>query len=239
MKYWPMKRIAFILLTLSMAASAFAGEATWLTSLPEAAEKAKQENELLLLDFTGSDWCGWCMKLDAETFSNPQFIDYASHYLVLVKLDFPRQKPQSDELKEANRALQRKYGVNGFPSVFVTKPDGTVLWEQRGYMAGGPNAMIQIINQCRKAAGLAAPAKPATMPPAAPAQPSAPVPAAPPRDPNEEPKLQGILYSASHSCVMIDGKTCEEGDTVHGMRVVKIARDRVTVEYKGQTKILK
>jgi protein disulfide-isomerase len=229
-----MKRISFILFALLMAASAFAGEATWLTSLPEAADQARKGNELLLLDFTGSDWCGWCMKLEAETFSNPQFIDYARNNLVLVKLDFPRQKSQSDELKEANSALQKKYGVNGFPTVLLIKPDGTVLWEQRGYAAGGPIAMIQKINQSRTAAGLAAPDHPTAIAPTAPMQP----PAARPRAPGDEPKLQAILYSATHSCVMLDGKTCEEGDTMHGMRVVKITRDKVTVEYQGKTKVI-
>jgi thioredoxin-related protein len=246
LKHWFMKKITLILFTLCMAARAFAAEPAWLASLPEAADQARKENKLLLLDFTGSDWCGWCMKLDGETFSRPEFIDYASKNLVLVQVDFPMHKSQAGDLKNANRALKKKYAVKGFPAVLVIKPDGTVLWEQRGYEPGGPGAMIDAVNQCRRAAGLAAPAKPAATAAAAPAQLAAPVaaapvqqPAPPPQKPDDEPKLQGILYSTSHSSVVLDGKTCEEGDAVHGMRVLKIARDKVTVEYQGQTAVLK
>jgi thioredoxin-related protein len=248
LKHWLMKKIAFIAWTLWMAASALASEATWLTSLPEAADQASKENQLLLLDFTGSDWCGRCMKLDAETFSRPEFIDYAGHNLVLVQVDFPEHKRQADDLKKANRALKDKYAVNGFPTVLVIKPDGTVLWTQRGYLAGGPRAMIDAVNKCRRAAGLAAPVQPVAGAAAAPAKLAAPVAAVPlhqiqqyarpAHKPGDEPKLQGILYSASHSSVLLDGKFCEEGDTVHGMRVLKIASDKVTVEYQGQIKVL-
>jgi len=67
----------------------------WLTDLPQAQAQARDENKLVLLDFTGSDWCGWCMKLDEDTFSRPEFADYASKNLVLVQLDFPHNKPQA------------------------------------------------------------------------------------------------------------------------------------------------
>jgi thioredoxin-related protein len=246
LKHSFMKKITFMLLTLSMAARAFAGEPGWRTNLPEAADQARKEKELLLLDFTGSDWCGWCMKLEEETFSKPQFIDYASSNLVLLQVDFPMHQSQSDDLQKANRALKKKYAVKGFPTVLIIKPDGTVLWEQRGYEPGGASAMIDAVNQCRKAAGLPAPAKPAATAAGAPVKLAAPVAAVPiqqsappPQKPGDEPKLQGILYSASHSSVVLDGKICEEGDTVHGMRVLKIARDKVTVEYQGQIKVLK
>jgi protein disulfide-isomerase len=241
-----MKKIIYILLTLCMAGRVLADEAAWQTSFPEAADQAGKEDKLLLLDFTGSDWCGWCMKLDAETFSRPEFIDYASKNLVLVRVDFPRNKPQSDDLKEANRALKAKYAVNGFPTVVVVKPDGIVLWKQPGYAPGGTRAMIAAVNQCRKAAGLSVPTELAAPAPTAPTKPAAPVaavpiqyPAPPPHKPGDEPKLQGILYSASHASVVLDGKICEEGDIVYDTRVVKITRDTATVEFKGQIKVLR
>ena len=65
------------------------------------------------MDFTGSDWCPWCIKLDKDIFSKPEFADYAKTNLVLVQLDFPNQKPQSDDLKKANAALQAKYDHEG------------------------------------------------------------------------------------------------------------------------------
>jgi len=106
-----MKKIASILLAVWMTGTARGAEATWLTSLPDAVAQAKAGNKAILLDFTGSDWCGWCMKLDADTFSQQAFVDYANPNLVLVRLDFPRQKPQSDDEKAANQLLAKKYSV--------------------------------------------------------------------------------------------------------------------------------
>jgi thioredoxin-related protein len=133
-----------------MTGQLLAAEAQWLTSVPEATAKAKKENKLILLDFTGSDWCGWCKKLDAETFSKSEFTDYAKKNLVLVEVDFPAQKQQSAELKNANKALQEKYKVEGYPTLVVLKPDGTVLWNQSGYLAGGPAAMISKLDEVKK-----------------------------------------------------------------------------------------
>jgi thioredoxin-related protein len=133
-----------------MASQALASESHWLTSVPDAVVQAKKDNKLILLDFTGSDWCGWCKKLNAETFSKSEFADYAKKNLVLVEVDFPAQKAQSAELKSANQALQAKYGVDGYPTLIVLKPDGTVLWKQPGYLAGGPEAMIAKIDEVKK-----------------------------------------------------------------------------------------
>ena len=145
-----MKRIVFTLLTCWMTGQLLAADAQWLTSVPEATAQAKKENKLILLDFTGSDWCGWCKKLDAETFSKSEFTDYARKNLVLVEVDFPAQKQQSAELKAANMALQKKYNVNGYPTLVVLKPDGTVVWKQEGYLAGGPAAMIAKLEEAKK-----------------------------------------------------------------------------------------
>jgi thioredoxin-related protein len=145
-----MKKIIFMLLTCCVAGPLLAADSTWLTSVPDATAQAKKENKLVLLDFTGSDWCSWCKKLDVETFSQVEFTDYAKKNLVLVEVDFPAQKPQSSELKDANKALQEKYHVNGFPTLVVLKPDGTVVWNQEGYLAGGPEAMIAKLDEAKK-----------------------------------------------------------------------------------------
>jgi protein disulfide-isomerase len=133
-----------------MAGSLMAADGNWLTSVPEAAAKAKSEKKLVLLDFTGSDWCSWCKRLDAEVFSKPEFQSYARTNLVLVEVDFPADKPQPDALKTANKALQQKYQVNGYPTLVVLKPDGTVVWQQEGYLAGGPPAMIAKLDEAKK-----------------------------------------------------------------------------------------
>jgi thioredoxin-related protein len=244
-----MKKLALILWMACVAIGA-RGEATWLTSVPDALAQAKRENKLVLLDFTGSDWCHWCMVLEADTFTQPQFIDYAKDNLVLARLDFPRRTALPDDLKAANEALRSQFGVEGFPTVVILSPDGKKLWSQTGYGPGGPARMLDAVNKCFGECGMkprlrSAPQVAAVAP--AP-RPVAPAPAyvvsanqqyvAPTRKAGEEPKLQGVLYSPGHSAVVIDGKACEEGETVHGMRVIKIARHDVTVEFNGATKTL-
>jgi len=127
-----------------------AADSSWLTSVPDAKAQAKKENKLVLLDFTGSDWCGWCKKLDAETFSKPAFADYAKKNLVLVEVDFPHAKALSADLKAANKALKEKYEVTGFPTLVVMKADGTVVWKQVGYLKGGPSAMIAKLDEAKQ-----------------------------------------------------------------------------------------
>ncbi|HWD19066.1 MAG TPA: thioredoxin family protein [Verrucomicrobiae bacterium] len=145
-----MKKFAIFLLGLLASAQVVTAEPSWLTSLPEAQAKAKKENKLVLLDFTGSDWCVWCKKLDADVFSKPEFARYASTNLVLVEVDFPDHKPQSPQLQAANAALQKKYNVDGFPTLVVLKPDNTVVWQKAGYPPGGPAALIAKLDAARK-----------------------------------------------------------------------------------------
>jgi disulfide reductase len=155
-----MKQKLFLLLLVSAAfltgcnssssSSAVAADLNWLTNLPKAQAQAKAENKLVLMDFTGSDWCIWCKKLDADTFSKLEFADYAKTNLVLVEVDFPNNKPQSDELKKANAALKAKYDSEGaFPTLILMKPDGMVLWKQTGYLEGGPAAMIAELEKAK------------------------------------------------------------------------------------------
>jgi thioredoxin-related protein len=145
-----MKRLLSALFVCGLAGTLLAGDLPWLTSVPEAKTKATKESKLLLLDFTGSDWCGWCKKLDSETFSKSEFADYAKKNLVLVTVDFPSDKvPQTSELKMANKDLAKKYEVSGYPTLVVMKPDGTVVWKQVGYLAGGPSAMIAKIDEAK------------------------------------------------------------------------------------------
>jgi thioredoxin-related protein len=145
-----MKKIAIAMLACFALLKVSAADLNWLTDVPKAEAQAKSENKLVLMDFTGSDWCGWCMKLDKETFSQPEFADYAGKNLVLVQLDYPNKKPQPDDLKKANAALQKKYSIEGFPTLIALKPDGTVVWKQVGYLAGGPQALITKLDEAKK-----------------------------------------------------------------------------------------
>jgi thioredoxin-related protein len=145
-----MKRIVLALTLACWAASLQAGGPGWLTDLEAAKAQAKKDNKLVLIDFTGSDWCGWCIKLNQEVFSKPEFQEYAQKNLVLVELDFPNKKPQSDALKAANRKLKEQFKVSGFPTLVGLNADGKELWKQVGYLSGGPPAFIGKIEQARK-----------------------------------------------------------------------------------------
>jgi thioredoxin-related protein len=132
-----MKRWLVAFLTLSLLLRAGAEELEWLTDVPTALAKAKAENKVVLLDFTGSDWCGWCKKLKAEVFDTPQFAAFAKVNFIMVELDFPHSHPQSDELKQANTALAEKYDVHGFPTVIVLNADGEQLSKDVGFIQAG------------------------------------------------------------------------------------------------------
>jgi uncharacterized protein YyaL (SSP411 family) len=144
------KNIALGLLVCGMTLPAMAADSVWLTSVPAAQALAKKENKLVLLDFTGSDWCVWCKKLDEETYSKPAFLNYAKSNLVLVTVDFPIQKKLPDDLAKANDALKSKYLIEGYPTEIALKPDGTVVWKNAGYLEGGPAAMIAQLEKAKK-----------------------------------------------------------------------------------------
>jgi thioredoxin-related protein len=144
-----MKKIAISILVCGALLQAAAAELNWLTDLPKAQAQAKTEKKLVMLDFTGSDWCGWCIKLHKEVFSQPEFADYAKKNLVLVEVDFPRSKPQSAELKKANAALQDKYKVEGYPTIIVLNGEGKKVGEL-GYQPGGPKAFIAELDKLKK-----------------------------------------------------------------------------------------
>ncbi len=122
-------------------ATAQAGD-DWLTDFDKAKAQAKELNRPILVDFSGSDWCGWCIKLDKEVFSKQEFKDYAKENLVLLLLDFPRKKALPEAEKKANDGLSTKYKVRGFPTVLLLDAEGKEL-ARTGYMPGGPQAYIK------------------------------------------------------------------------------------------------
>jgi len=118
----------------------------WGDDYKAALATAAKENKKVLLDFTGSDWCGWCIKLKKETFDQPAFKDYADKNLVLVEIDFPQGKSQSPAVKAQNNSLQEQYKVQGFPTLVVLDPQGKVIKQQSGYIPGGPAGFISWLN---------------------------------------------------------------------------------------------
>lgn len=121
----------------------------WITSYEQAKQDAKASHKLVLLDFTGSDWCGWCKLLDKEVFSQPEFKEYASKNLVLVEVDFPKMKPMPAAMRTQNVRLAERFDVRGFPTIIVVNGDGQKVGEF-GYMQGGPEAFIAKLEKLRE-----------------------------------------------------------------------------------------
>jgi thiol-disulfide isomerase/thioredoxin len=123
------------------ASGAAAGAGGWLADHDLAFRRSRESRKPLLILFTGSDWCGWCIRLRAEVFDQPQFRSYAARKLVLLEVDFPRRKRQAPAQARANQLLARKHGIEGFPTVVLIDPSGKVAGNL-GYTPGGPLAFI-------------------------------------------------------------------------------------------------
>ena len=116
----------------------------WYTSLDEAHTVSQKSNKPIFGFFTGSDWCGWCIKLQKEVFAKAAFVTWAKENVVLFELDFPRRTPQSDELKAQNQSLQQAFQVTGYPTIWVfttvkdeaTQQYNLTAWGKLGYPAG-------------------------------------------------------------------------------------------------------
>lgn len=132
------RRMELVLSALVIGLLALPAVATkeWDTDFQKALATAKASHRYLLLDFSGSDWCGWCMKLEEEVFSKKEFKKYADENLVCVLVDFPRRTALKKNLQEQNDALAQKFGIRSYPSVIILSPDGEKL-AQTGYQAGG------------------------------------------------------------------------------------------------------
>jgi protein disulfide-isomerase len=137
------------IVSLAVAACARA-ESDWLHDYGKAQEAAKANHKLLLLNFTGSDWCGWCIKFDKEVLSQPQFKNFAHDNLVLVELDFPRRKTQPTDEKKQNMQLAQQYEVMGFPTIVVLNSSGQKVWQFDGYFPGGPEAFVEQLQKLPK-----------------------------------------------------------------------------------------
>jgi len=144
-----MKKLLTLLFASLAIASLNAAEGNWTTDFAKAQAQAKSEKKMVLLNFTGSDWCGWCMKLDKEVFSQQAFKDYAAKNLVLVEVDFPQQKKQTAELKKANKDLAKRYKIEGYPTLIVLNSEGKQAGEL-GYMPGGPKAFVGELDKLKR-----------------------------------------------------------------------------------------
>ena len=127
-----------------------ADDVQWLTDFSTAQAQARAQDKLLLMNFTGSDWCPPCIMLDRQVFSQPAFADYAAKHLILLEVDFPHRKIQSEALKMANEKLSDRFGIEGFPTIILLDSTGKKLGEL-GYQPGGPKPFITAIEKLRGA----------------------------------------------------------------------------------------
>ena len=144
-----------ILVTLLLIVGSFAAEAqelVWERDVNKALEISKKSKKPLLMFFTGSDWCGWCIRLQKEVLKTPEFATWAKDNVVLVELDFPRKNTMTAEIQNQNNQLQQLFEVRGYPTVWIVNAeikDGKTNFQKlgtTGYVAGGPEAWLSVAN---------------------------------------------------------------------------------------------
>ncbi len=143
-----MKKVFITLLVVMGSFAVQAQELKWETDINKAIAVSNKTKKPMLLFFTGSDWCGWCIRLQKEVLKTPEFATWAKKNVVLVELDYPRRTPQTDAIKTQNAGLQETFGIQGFPTIYFAtaklkggKPSFTGLGST-GYVAGGPKAWL-------------------------------------------------------------------------------------------------
>jgi protein disulfide-isomerase len=124
------------------AADAAPAELRWYTSWERAQARAEETEKPILAFFTGSDWCGWCQRLQAEVLQTDRFAEWAADRVVLLELDFPRTTEQPESRARQNKRLAGQYNIKGFPTIVFLSPEGGEIG-RTGYVPGGPEAWIR------------------------------------------------------------------------------------------------
>ena len=120
----------------------------WMTDYQAALSKAALENKSIVLFFTGSDWCTWCHKLENEVLDTQTFANLTQEGFIFVKVDFPRKTKLSPDIKAQNDQLQKKYKIQGYPTLIVIDSKENIL-ANKGYEAGGPEKYAANLNTFR------------------------------------------------------------------------------------------
>jgi len=143
-----MKYLIAGMILFSLSATAQEQALVWQTDVMKAVDMSLKEKKPLFLFFTGSDWCGWCKRLQSEVFLKPQFQDWAKKNVIPVELDFPRMKQIPAEMQKQNMELAQIFGISGYPTIVFVSPDkkeNQVVFNRlgsAGYMAGGPDVWL-------------------------------------------------------------------------------------------------
>ena len=183
----------------------------WQTDIQAAREKAKSENKLVVVYFTGSDWCPWCQKLKSEALDRPEFADFARANLVLVEADFPRYKAMPQLQHVANVELKKTYRVTGYPTLVVLNANGNEV-KRIGYVAGAP-ALIEKLEGLAKLHTQAPQVHPAVEPPERPRKPVTWTPPPPPVEIHYGPlALKAISGPKDRRIVLINNASLMTGE---------------------------
>jgi thioredoxin-related protein len=137
-----MRLVTALAALFAAAGAANAQDLDHFETIEKAVEAAKKDKKDILVDFTGSDWCGWCIKLNEEVFSKEEFKKGASSKFVFVELDFPQRKALPDEQKKYNERMQQMHAIEGFPTILVLDGEGRA-YARTGYQEGGPEAYLK------------------------------------------------------------------------------------------------
>lgn len=91
----------------------------WLVNLEKAYDLSKKTGKPILANFTGSDWCGWCKRLDRSVFHTSEFKKWAKEHVILLELDYPRRTKLPADIQKQNRNLQSAFKIRGYPTIWV------------------------------------------------------------------------------------------------------------------------
>ena len=228
------------LFALLLASALPLSAAPWLTDSATAYHRARTENKPVLFNFTGSDWCGWCMRLQSEVFSHPEFATFADNNLVLVEVDFPKSKPQTPAQVRANAALASGFNIRGYPTILLVDGQGKLIG-RTGYQPGGPKMYVAELQRIlgnrvkvpydtgsSSSSGVSGSAA------SAPAPPRPMFSGAPTAPPTRFTGLQlkGITGQKSRRLAIINNETLGIGETV----MVKYADGQVKIRLEGIAK---
>jgi protein disulfide-isomerase len=150
------KILSIIILFISINLYAQETELEWHTDVSKAIKISMENEKPLFFFFTGSDWCGWCIKLQKEVFFKPEFEKWAQDNITLVELDFPKRKKLDTSLQKQNDELRNMFAVRGYPTGWLVIPevlDKKINFKKLGklgYVKGGPSAWIQVVENILK-----------------------------------------------------------------------------------------
>jgi len=159
-----MRRLFLLLAFCAGVCQARSESVEWFTDAEAAQAKAKAENKLVLLDFTGSDWCMWCKRLKRDVFDKPEFAQFALSKLILVEVDFPQHKTLSEAQRQANARLDKTYRINSYPTIILLDPNGKQVG-RLGYLFGGASSFIAKLEKITRTQTSVAKETPAPSPP--------------------------------------------------------------------------